>query len=115
MATDSTKPKTKKPRRGRLLAAPPLLDVRELWVGFTHVCLDWARLADCPRAQIVNQAAQARGYRGQLRVHLCGQYTMLKDWPVICAALKAVESCGDKVEWVVHVQRGGERQPPINL
>jgi hypothetical protein len=78
------------------------LGVRELWIGFSHVCLHWARLSDCQRCQIVNQSSQARVYRGPLRIHLCGNYTMLRDWPDIFQALKAVEACGDKVEWVEH-------------
>ena len=73
--------------------------VRELWVGFPPVCLHWARLADCACCQIVNQSHQTRGFRGPLRVHLCGNYTMLRDWPNIFAALKTVEASGYRVEW----------------
>lgn len=89
-------------QNGGAVASKDGLVVRELWVGLHDHVRFHARNQGFPNPRIVSRHSEAVGFRGPLKIHLCGEWDELPEWRAIQDAFRAVEAMGDKVEWVKH-------------
>lgn len=76
--------------------------IKEVWVGKSEQVRYYALREGVKNPKIISFWHQSVGFRGPIKIHLCGQWEDLDEWMEIAYALKVIELHGDEVEWVEH-------------
>lgn len=71
---------------------------QQIFVGPYIAAKHKAQSFGVQQPRIVTRVNQLLGYHGRLRIHLCGQISLLPEWPLIRRQLNVLRATEDQVE-----------------